>query len=111
MAEPVEIPIPCIPLTEEDWTVLSGTLRLSGRELDIIQGVFLGETESAIAEALGISPHTVHSYFDRVYRKLHVSGRTALVVRIFAEYLRLSSGPPPRALRLRPNRRAPMEIR
>ena len=41
--------------------------------------------ELAIASDLGISQHTVHTYLERVYRKLAVGSRVALVVRVMAE--------------------------
>ncbi len=83
------VPIPTIPLTAGTWRSIAGALSLSARELQFVQGVFRGDSERMIADHLGISRHTVHTYSDRVYRKLHISGRTELVVRVFAEYLRL----------------------
>lgn len=65
--------------------------------------VFDDEKERCIGAALSISPHTVHSYLERIYLKLGVASRCALVVRVLAAYLALAgvtlrshAGPPGR---------------
>ena len=62
---------------------------MSNRELEVVRGVFNGGTELSIAKELKLSVHTVHSHFDRLYKKLGIKSRCALAVRVFAEYLRL----------------------
>ena len=74
------------------WKVIAKSLRISDRELQIIQGIFDDRKEFAIADELKISMHTVHTHLERLYRKLGVSSRVALVLYILAEYL--SSLPP-----------------
>lgn len=66
----------------EEWRSIAGAAGLSPREFEIIQRVFDDEKESAIASGLGVSPHTVHTHLERLYRKLGVSGRCAAVVRV-----------------------------
>lgn len=66
----------------------------------MIEGVFDGDTEASIADELGISSHTVHTYLVRLYRKLKVSNRCELLIRVFAEHLDVNVGarqqaPPP----------------
>ena len=73
--------------SDEAWRHLADELQLSGRESQIVRGVFDDQTEPAIAAHLGISSHTVHTHLDRLYRKLGVSSRVALVLRVVAEYL------------------------
>jgi DNA-binding NarL/FixJ family response regulator len=73
--------------SEEAWQRVTHVLALSARESQILQGVFEDQKECCIAANLGISSHTVHTHLERIYRKLHVSSRVALVVRVFAEYL------------------------
>ncbi len=75
------------PLSARDWSAIAIGLQLSNRELQVIQGIFDGNSEAAIAAGLRLSAHTIHSHLCRVYRKLGVSSRTALALRIFAEYL------------------------
>lgn len=77
------------PLSTDKWRTIARTLRLSNRELEIVQGVFNGGTEVSIAQDLKLSAHTVHSHVDRLYKKLQIQSRSALVLRVFAEYLTL----------------------
>jgi DNA-binding CsgD family transcriptional regulator len=72
------------------WPRLGMALRLSPREMQIVQGVFEDRKEESIAYELGISPHTVNTYFQRLYTKLRVSSRPQLMVRVMAEYLTMS---------------------
>ena len=77
-----------------EWRSLAAALGLSPRECGIVRAVFDGASEKDTARDLGLSPHTVHTYLWRVYRKLHVQSREELLVRVFAEFRALS----PRAL-------------
>jgi DNA-binding CsgD family transcriptional regulator len=72
------------------WPRLGVALRLSPREMQIVQGVFEDRKEESIAYELGISPHTVNTYFQRLYAKLRVSSRAQLIVRVMAEYLTMT---------------------
>jgi DNA-binding NarL/FixJ family response regulator len=74
----------------KEWRSLGKALGLSPRELGIVRGVFDGASEKCIAEQLGLSPHTVHTYLWRIYRKLQVNNRQELMVRVFAEFRCLS---------------------
>jgi DNA-binding NarL/FixJ family response regulator len=73
--------------SEDAWQRVTSVLALSARESEILQAVFEDQKECCIAANLGISSHTVHTHLERIYRKLHVSSRVELVVRVFAEYL------------------------
>lgn len=74
-------------LSDDDWSALGFELALAPRELEVVKGVFDDLKELAIADDLGISPHTVHTYLERVYRKLSVGSRVELVVRVFSAYI------------------------
>ena len=74
------------------WDTVAKSLRISDRELQIVQGIFDDRKEYAIAHELKISTHTVHTHLERLYRKLSVSSRLGLVLCIMSEYL--SSLPP-----------------
>jgi DNA-binding CsgD family transcriptional regulator len=52
---------------------------LSPRELEIVQLVAEDLTNAAIAERLIISPRTVTTHLDRIYTRLGINSRTALV--------------------------------
>jgi DNA-binding CsgD family transcriptional regulator len=59
---------------------------LTRREHETLQLLMTDASEKAIAARLGISAHTVHDHVKRVYRKLGVSSRPALMA--------LTSAPP-----------------
>ncbi len=69
-----------------EWRSLAAGLGLSPRECGIVRAVFDGDSEKRTAERLGLSPHTVHTYLWRIYRKLQVQSREELLVRVFAEF-------------------------
>ena len=71
------------------WPRLGMALRLSPRELQIVQGVFDDRKEESIAHELSISPHTVNTYFQRLYGKLGVSSRLELAVVASEQHLGL----------------------
>ena len=59
--------------------VPSPEVSLTEREREILRLVVEGRTEARVADALGISPHTVRTHLVRVYEKLHVRSRAAAV--------------------------------
>jgi DNA-binding NarL/FixJ family response regulator len=71
---------------ERTWTILAVSLKLSGRELQIVRGIFNDQKESTIAAELGVSPHTAHTERERLYRKLGINDRLQLMLRIIAEF-------------------------
>lgn len=74
-------------LSEADWAETARALRLSGRELQIVRGVFDNRKETAIAADLGIAPRTVNTHLERLYRKVTVTTRVELVLRVIEEVL------------------------
>jgi DNA-binding CsgD family transcriptional regulator len=56
-------------------------LGLSAREAEVLGWVASGKTNPSIAALLGISPRTVQTHLERVYRKLQVQTRTAAAAR------------------------------
>ena len=78
------------PLDDAEWCLIARRLELSPREADVVVGVFSDEKEQTIALRLGISPHTVHAHLKRIYMKLGVASRVALVTRVFSEYVALA---------------------
>jgi hypothetical protein len=53
--------------------------------------VFDDSTDLAIATEFKISHHTVHTHMRHIYRKLAVSNRVQLVLRVTHEFVRLSN--------------------
>ena len=76
----------------QDWQRIGQSLHLSRRELQIVQSVFDDSKEALIAQQLGISPHTINTYIQRIYQKLNVNSRPQLIVRVFAEYFAINGG-------------------
>jgi DNA-binding CsgD family transcriptional regulator len=56
-----------------------GATLLSSREREIVQLVAEDLTNAEIAERLIISPRTVTTHLDRIYTRLGINSRTALV--------------------------------
>lgn len=78
---------------ERTWTVLAVNLKLSGREIQIVRGIFNDQKEYTIAVELGVSPHTVHTERERLYRKLGINDRPQLVLRVVEAFLALTTAP------------------
>jgi len=55
--------------------------RLTSREKQVLRLISTGLTYQQVAEALGISAHTVASHIKNLYRKLDVHKATAAVLR------------------------------
>ena len=79
--------------SEQAWEKIGRSLRLSGRELEIVRQVFDDRTEFAIANDLHLSPHTVHTHCERLYHKLEVTNRVRLVLRVTNEFNALTFSP------------------
>ena len=59
---------------------VSGKVRLSPREMEVLIGICLGKTGIEIGQELFIAPDTVKSHIKRIYRKLDVRSRTAAML-------------------------------
>ena len=77
-------------LTDHAWLEIARTLGITKRELQIVQGVFDNLTEERIAERFKISSHTVHMHLNRLFKKLTVTSRTELVLRIVEQMVTLT---------------------
>ena len=75
------------------WASISRSLGLSSREQQLVRGVFDDYTDFAIASSLGISPHTVHTHFERLHHKLGVANRAQLILHVVTEFLTLTAAP------------------
>jgi len=62
-------------------------VHLSSRELEIARMIAKGHTNRTIAAVLDISPWTVSTHLRRVYAKLNVGSRAAMVARLSADGL------------------------
>jgi len=73
-------------------------MRLSDRELGIVQQIFAGSPQENIAAALSVAPEIVYRATQRIYVKLHIGSRTELKSRVMAEHLAYLSRQPQRTL-------------
>jgi DNA-binding CsgD family transcriptional regulator len=70
------------------WHDFATAIALSKRELEIVHHLLaLEDNDAAIAAALGISRHTVHTHLLRLYRKLGVKSRCQLVATVTIAYI------------------------
>lgn len=77
---------------DEAWRRVFAALALSARERQLVCRIFRDQRESDMARSLGISQTTIHTYLRRLYRKLSVTSRVGLVLRIVAEHQRPARG-------------------
>ncbi len=73
------------------WQEIQHGLKLSGRELQLIQGIFDNKVEYSIAAGFGISVNTVRTELRRLRHKLKAADRVSLVLRVVEEFLRLTT--------------------
>lgn len=67
-------------LTRNEWQSVGTKLGLSRRELEVVQGIFIGKKVSTIAMDMKLSFGTVKTYVQRIYRKLQVSDQRELTL-------------------------------
>jgi len=75
---------PRVELSARDRQMLRGRLKLSPREIEIIQLFMHSLRETEIAVELRISTHTVHTHVGRLYRRLNVASAAELMIRIMS---------------------------
>ena len=68
-------------------------LGLSSREAEVLAWAAVGKTNPAIAALLHISPRTVQTHLERVYRKLGVQTRTAAAGRALEAMRDIAAAP------------------
>jgi DNA-binding NarL/FixJ family response regulator len=56
---------------------------LSQRETDVLRRISLGESNKEVARALALSPSTVRTHIESVFRKLECSTRAAATLKAF----------------------------
>jgi DNA-binding CsgD family transcriptional regulator len=81
-------------LSQAEWVRIRAQLNLSSRESEIAFLMLADYAESEIATQLRISSHTVHAHVERLYRKLGIHNRRALITCLFRAYTQLGPSPP-----------------
>jgi DNA-binding CsgD family transcriptional regulator len=77
-------------LSDNAWSEIAQALAITTREMQIIQGVFDNLTQAAIAQRLNITEHTVHTHLNRLFKKINISTRTELVLRVMEQMIFLT---------------------
>jgi len=75
----------CVLVRSSGSRSATSAIMLSPREQEVAQMVAQGYPNKAIASSLNISSWTVSSYLRRLFNKLGVSSRAAMVARLSAE--------------------------
>lgn len=57
----------------------TGKVKLTNREIDIINEIVKGKSTNAIADSLFLSPHTIETHRKNIFRKLEVNSTVELV--------------------------------
>lgn len=76
-------------LSTGDWGQVRAELRLSPRELELVQHIFDGKKLVAIAADMHLALGTVKTYSQRIYAKLAVCDHRELTLAVINAYLQL----------------------
>jgi len=68
-------------------TMKRESYELNDRESQALHHLADGMSREEVADAMYVSPSTVHTYEDRLHKKFHVNSRTALVAKAIREGL------------------------
>lgn len=74
-------------LSRNEWASLVEDLSLSPRQMEVIRGLLLGQSDKQIARALQISVATVRSHLCRLFARFGAMDRVEVIVYVFT-YLR-----------------------
>jgi len=78
-------------LSDRAWQEIARTLGITKRKLQIVQAVFDNQHEADIAKRFKLSPHTIHMHLNRLFKKLTVTSRAGLVLRMVEQMVKLTS--------------------
>ncbi len=71
-------------VTQKSTETSKNPFELTGREIEILSMLSKGMSYKMIADAGGISFHTVNSHLKKIYEKLHVHSATEAVSKVFS---------------------------
>ena len=69
-------------MTERHWELAEEFGSLTPRETAVCRLLLQAITRAEIAKSLGISPRTVRQHLEQIHRKLNVTNRVGVVLRI-----------------------------
>lgn len=74
-----------------DWPRVRSALRLSRRELELVQHIFDGEKLATIAKEMKLALGTVKTYSQRIHLKLDVSDQRELALAVLNAHIQAYS--------------------
>ena len=81
-------------LSDHASSEIAQALGITNRETQIIQAVFDNLTQKEIASRLSMAEHTAHTHLNRLFKKLTVTTRTELVLRVIEHLISLTLAEP-----------------
>jgi DNA-binding CsgD family transcriptional regulator len=75
--------LPAFPMRPNLWNRIAGELRLSPQQKRVVELLLRNACDKQIAALLGCSKPTIRTHFNRIFRKVKVEDRGALVLLIF----------------------------
>ncbi len=76
-----------LPIPPAQWRRLVSRMALSPQQTRIVELILLNRCDKEIAAEMGLKVPTVRTYLERVYHRLGVTDRLALVLKLLAECL------------------------
>jgi DNA-binding CsgD family transcriptional regulator len=76
--------LPPLPLPAEKWNQLIATLKLSPQQTRIVELILRNCGDKQIAAELGLKVPTVRTHLNRIFERLRIEDRGALVLMLFA---------------------------
>lgn len=73
-----------LPISDARWHAVVGELNLPARQAQILSGVLRAMTDRQIAAEMDLKAPTVRTYLDRICKRLGVTGRMELILRVLA---------------------------
>ena len=77
---------------DRQWQAIRKALKLTGRETQVLRGIFHGRKYLAIAADLGISKHTVDTHWRHIKAKLGVKTHVEAIHCIYSVIMELNIG-------------------
>jgi DNA-binding NarL/FixJ family response regulator len=71
------------PLEPEVWRRVVGTLGLSPQQARLVELLLCGLRDKDIAARMGVGVPTIRTYFERIFRRVGVTDRVQLIIRVF----------------------------
>jgi DNA-binding NarL/FixJ family response regulator len=71
---------------KNEWEAIVGELALPPRQREIVQRLFLGQSDKQIAKELGLAMPTVRTHLGRLFARFKVRDRHELILYIFHHF-------------------------